>query len=403
MPLKIIYERNQFNIMQRLTVGRNPASDLVLNDGMVSGNHGIFNAGCFTDLGSTNGSLLNGKPCKPRFKNKLKSGDKIMLGEAKLMVQEGEAVQSGAQEQNMMMSKRFGANCFSQESEEEAKMSVRELMDQEFDKIIGHGSIKEQMEQFHKKVQLDEIRTKNGRSVDTKKLFHMIFQGPPGTGKTTMANLVAKVMLKMKLVKTDKVVFVNNALELLAGYSGQTAPKVDAKVEEARGGVLFIDEAYSIVKSKDGNQKDSFGKEAIECIMKHLDPPSCVFIFAGYEKEMTSFLDVNPGLSRRIPYRYVFKPYEVDELKRIFVAMSDGKGEKVAADVIAEVPGMLEALDDGILLSQNAGFISNWLSFAQIERDDRVDIDEAMANPTLAMTLELIDLRKGMDKIEKSL
>merc|ERR1711963_712784 len=146
-------------------------------------------------------------------------------------------------------------------------MTVKELMEKEFSKIIGQESIKEQLKQFHKKVQLDEIREKNGNLTSKNTLYHMIFQGPPGTGKTTMANVVAKVMLKMQLVKSDKVVFVNNALELLAGFAGQTPKKVDDKVEEAKGGVLFIDEAYSIVKSKDGNQKDSFGKEAIETIM----------------------------------------------------------------------------------------------------------------------------------------
>jgi SpoVK/Ycf46/Vps4 family AAA+-type ATPase len=79
--------------------------------------------------------------------------------------------------------------------------------------------------------------------------------------------------------------------------------QVDAKVEEAAGGVLFIDEAYSIVKSEKGSQSDSFGKEAIETIMKHLDPPSTVFIFAGYTEPMNDFLRVNDGLGRRIPFR----------------------------------------------------------------------------------------------------
>ena len=88
--------------------------------------------------------------------------------------------------------------------------------------------------------------------------------------------------------------------------------QVDAKVAEAKGGVLFIDEAYSIVKDK--HQKDSFGKEAIETIMKHMDPPSCVFIFAGYQAQMEEFLKVNDGLNRRIPYRYNFDAYNEGQL-----------------------------------------------------------------------------------------
>jgi len=143
--------------------------------------------------------------------------------------------------------------------------------------------------QFHKKVQLDIIRQQAGLNRDTKRLYHMMFLGPPGTGKTTMANLVAGIMVKMQLIQSDKVVFVNNALDLVGQYVGQTPAKVDAKVEEARGGVLFIDEAYSI-NPKSSESKGSFGKEAIETIMKHLDPPTCVFIFAGYEEPMEEFL-----------------------------------------------------------------------------------------------------------------
>jgi stage V sporulation protein K len=95
----------------------------------------------------------------------------------------------------------------------------------QFAKIIGHDNIKQQLRRFHKKVQLDEVRKSNGRGKNQNGLYHMIFQGPPGTGKTSMAHLVAKVLQKMKLLKSQKVVFVNNALELLAGFSGQTASK----------------------------------------------------------------------------------------------------------------------------------------------------------------------------------
>ena len=139
-------------------------------------------------------------------------------------------------------------------------------------------------------------------------------------GKTTMANVVAKLLLRMGLVRSESVVFVNNSLELLGSYVGQTPQKVDAKVVEAAGGVLFIDEAYSIVKEgggRDGSSGSSFGKEAIDTLMKHLDPPTCVMIFAGYSKEMEDFLSVNPGLARRIPYRYTFNAYSHDQLMQV--------------------------------------------------------------------------------------
>lgn len=110
-------------------------------------------------------------------KTRLRLGDIISLGEAKLKVKKGPAATSADQEADLMMSKRFGPNAFHEETEEEKKMTVKELMDQEFSKIIGHENIKDQLRQFHKKVQLDEIRTKNGKKVDQSKLYHMIFQG----------------------------------------------------------------------------------------------------------------------------------------------------------------------------------------------------------------------------------
>lgn len=313
----------------------------------------------------------------------------------------GLGVKKKPQAQDLNQSKRFGGNLLNMEDEakEDDGKTVQELMDEEFTKIIGHDTIKKQLQQFHKKVQLDKIRQEHQQNVDTKRLYHMLFMGPPGTGKTTMANLVARIMVKMGIIETEQVVFVNNALDLLAGFVGQTAPKVDAKVAEAKGGVLFIDEAYSIVKSEK-HQKDSFGKEAIETIMKHLDPPSCVFIFAGYEKEMEGFLQVNSGLARRIPYRYTFSAYADDELMEIFVVVCKGKGEDLAPGTAERAKELLGTVPAEQKLLHNAGMINNWVAFAQMERDDRIDIDDALENPDIASILSPVDFEACMDKLK---
>lgn len=122
---------------------------------------------------------------------------------------------------------------------------VEAYMEEEFAKIVGMDGVKDQLRAFYKKVKLDKIREGVGKKASGEKnrLFHMIFMGPPGTGKTTMANLVARVMLKLGLLKTEKVVVVNNALDLVAGYVGQTPGKVDAKVEEAKG-TFYYREMY---------------------------------------------------------------------------------------------------------------------------------------------------------------
>ena len=218
-----------------------------------------------------------------------------------------------------------------------------------------------------------------------------------------MANVVSKIMLKMKLVSNDKVVFVNNSLELLGSFVGQTPAKVDAKVAEATGGIIFIDEAYSIVR--DGGSREgssgSFGKEAIDTLMKHLDPPSCVFIFAGYDKPMNDFLKVNEGLARRIPYRYQFEAYNLQQLLAIFKVMCESKGEALEEGVAEQVEILLtEQIGNQLIENQNAGLISNWVSFAQVERDDRVDLEEAIKNPELASLLSAGDFTASVEKLK---
>ena len=164
---------------------------------------------------------------------------------------------------------------------------------------------------------------------------------------------------------------------------------------------LFL-QAYSIVKG--GGDRDSnggqFGREAIDTIMKHMDPPTVVFIFAGYEKPMEDFLRVNEGLARRIPYRYQFDAYSVDQLVQIFGVMLHSKGEMLERGVDEHVGDLLRSVDAEMRATQNAGLVLNWISFAQGERDDRVDIDAALADPDLASTLALSDLTAALVRVK---
>jgi hypothetical protein len=280
---------------------------------------------------------------------------------------------------------------------------VEQYMEEQFAKIVGMDSVKDQLRAFYKKVKLDKIREAAGKmpGAEKNRLFHMIFMGPPGTGKTTMANLVARVMLKLGLLRTDKVVVVNNALDLVAGYVGQTPGKVDAKVDEAKGGVLFIDEAYSIVKGQGGSES-SFGREAIDTIMKHMDPPACVFILAGYERQMNEFLTVNEGLSRRIPYRYHFEAYSTEQLQEILTVSCKHLDEDLEPGAADSLLAVLEKeLTVAQRESQNAGLVANWIAFAQHERDDRLSIEEAKRNPDLASLLTLQDFLASVPALKK--
>jgi SpoVK/Ycf46/Vps4 family AAA+-type ATPase len=302
---------------------------------------------------------------------------------------------------------RVGATAAGFFNEGESKMTPEQLAGVEFSKIIGQEILKEQLMKFIKKARLDELRATRGavtRSGDAA-LFHMVFSGPPGTGKTTMARVVAKLMLRMKLVDTDRIVFVSNARDLVGQVQGQTRALVDSKVEEARGGVLFIDEAYTLVSSggsgasRTGSQ---FGAEAVDTIMKHLDPPACMFIFAGYEDQMNEFLETNQGLARRIPYRFAFAPYTRKQLVEIFIKMATERKEVIEREALYSLSSLVAQVQDGLLASQNAGFISNWLSFAQVERDAQLDYEEAKRRPELLNTLSLSHIKSALAKIEQT-
>lgn len=174
---------------------------------------------------------------------------------------------------------------------------------------------------------LDEIKNKIKRLANLrKKAFWMrnsmnyVFVGNPGTGKTMMARALAREFYKNNLIKEDKLVEVDRS-DLIAEYTGQTAPKVKRCFLRALGGVLFIDEAYSIHKSRWG---DDYGDEALGAINKLMEDyrGQLVVIFAGYKKETIEMLEKNPGLKSRINEIFDFKDYSREELRTILKATS---------------------------------------------------------------------------------
>ena len=145
--------------------------------------------------------------------------------------------------------------------------------------------------------------------------MHMCLKGNPGTGKTEIARLLAQILKEEGVLSSGKFDEAGRA-DLVGQFVGHTAPKVRKKFKEAMGGVLFIDEAYSL---DDGNSKGSFGDEAINTIVQEMDNrrEDIIVIFAGYPDEMKNFIDRNPGMSSRIAHRIHFEDYSVDELCEI--------------------------------------------------------------------------------------
>ena len=180
--------------------------------------------------------------------------------------------------------------------------------------MTGLQQAKEAVRKFIALADLNKRREAEG-STNPGFSLHCLFLGNPGTGKTTVARLMGKILYEKGVIRSDNFIEVSR-FDLVAEYIGQTAVKTREVLNSALGGVLFIDEAYTLYQK--GDPQD-FGKEAIDEILKFMEDhrTDIVLIFAGYTHNMEEFLESNEGLSSRIPNRIVFEDYSVDELVQI--------------------------------------------------------------------------------------
>lgn len=186
----------------------------------------------------------------------------------------------------------------------------------ELDKMIGLNQIKEQVKLFAAFVELNKIKTEKGLNpIPISK--HMVFMGNPGTAKTSVALQLAKILHDKGLIPTADIKHVSRD-DLVGKYVGWTARLVKEAIESAKGGILFVDEAYSLVIGEGSN---SYGQEAINTFVNYLDKSdirdSTIIIFAGYKTEMKDFIDSNPGLKSRIGFYFDFPDYTTEELIEI--------------------------------------------------------------------------------------
>lgn len=272
-----------------------------------------------------------------------------------------------------------------QKPEENQKDALEQLQN-----LIGIQKVKKQVEQFISLAELNKKREEQGAAVSEFSL-HSLFLGNPGTGKTTVARIVGKILYQKGIIPQNKFIEVSRS-DLVAGYVGQTAIKTQEVLKSALGGVLFIDEAYTLSNSNE----DRFGKEAIDEILKFMEDHrrDIVIIFAGYTKEMEEFLSVNSGLPSRIPNTFDFEDYTADEIIQIGLLGLNNQGYFIDVDYYTQT---IEFLYNKINDCSNG----RWIRNINEKIIKNLSIRVSRENVTDLSTIDKVDIERMMLEYER--
>lgn len=199
------------------------------------------------------------------------------------------------------------------------------------DALIGLETIKERIREYAQYLKFLNLRKEKGFEDTQKVNLHVVFTGNPGTGKTTVARMLGKIYKKLGLLSRGHVHEVDRA-DIVGEYIGQTAPKVRDAIEKARGGILFIDEAYALARG--GEDTKDYGREVIELIVKEMSSgkDDLAILVAGYPREMDVFLKSNPGLKSRFTMHFEFPDYTPQELEEIAIFGAEKRGVKLSPE-----------------------------------------------------------------------
>lgn len=270
---------------------------------------------------------------------------------------------------------------------------------------IGMDSVKEQVDRLRSGVQMAQIRAKRGLNVEGRS-NHLIFSGPPGTGKTTIARVIAKILAGLGVVENADVIEVSRT-DLVGTHLGHTAPKTNALIDSALGGVLFIDEAYTLIQ-EGLSGGDAFGKEAVDTLLARMenDRDKLVVIIAGYEDQIDRFLASNEGLASRFTKRIRFSSYDAAELVQIaehIALKKDSRLSDQAREVLQDRCEKMATESRGgrrlIDLAGNGRFVRNVVEAAETERDYRFtrdNVDVASMSDEELMTIDAFDITTAL-------
>jgi stage V sporulation protein K len=211
----------------------------------------------------------------------------------------------------------------------------------ELNELIGLNNVKIKVNDLIAYQKVQQMRKAKGLT-STKNTHHLAFMGKPGTGKTTVARIVGRIYKQIGLLSKGHFIEVSRT-DLIAGYQGQTALKVKKVIEKAKGGVLFIDEAYSITEN---DHSDSYGRECLTELTKALEDyrDDLVVIVAGYTEPMNKFFDSNPGLKSRFNTFIEFEDYTADELEEILLKMCNRNEYILNEDAKKKIRPLLQEL-----------------------------------------------------------